>query len=84
MVLGRHVEGGHLARACWEHFGARASESALGCGDGGGERFRFQGNSRVTTLWALPRLRWNSGEEHWFGSQKSYRVSVWLNLLAAK
>lgn len=50
--------------------------------DGGGEeRFRFQGNSRVTTLRALPPLR---GEESTGLGVGRAQVSVWLSLLAAR
>ena len=82
MVLGRSVEGGHLARAWWKHFGAGASEKCAGAGAwcGGEERFRFLRNSSDRPP-GFATLRWNSREELWFGS---CRVSVWFNLLAAK
>lgn len=59
------------------------SALGLGHGDGGEERFRFLGNSSDRPP-GFATLRENSREELWFGSQKSCRVSVWLNLLAAK
>lgn len=55
-------------------------KSELSAG-GGEERFRFQGNSRVTPLGALPPLR---GEESTDLGVGRAQVSVWLSLLAAR
>lgn len=57
--------------------GPEPVKSELRGGVGGKERFRFQGNSRVTTLRALPPQGW---DERGGKSQ----VSVWLSLLTTR